>query len=169
MLRNEFNGGLARYTAKVVISEYWVVFFSNKICTFCAFYRPRANFFCSEWRNSRLWRDSRVIFMQSEVSIHAISNNLIVATQAWTWVIKSKTSLSYSFCSILLQNIALVFAARDGFFWMNTFNLTEETSYVAFLNHTTSSRRCSLYAGQGITDLIKLSVKDFKESFPSLL
>ena len=61
MLRNEFNGGLARYTAKVVISEYWVVFFSNKICTFCAFYRPRANFFCSEWRNSRLWRDSRVI------------------------------------------------------------------------------------------------------------
>ena len=49
------------------------------------------------------------------------------------------------------------------------FDLTEENSYAAFLNHTTSSRRCSLYAGQGITDLIKLGAKDFKESFPSLL
>ena len=27
MLRNEFNGGLERYTAKVMISEYWLVFF----------------------------------------------------------------------------------------------------------------------------------------------
>ena len=26
MLQNEFNGGFARYTAKVVIREYWVVF-----------------------------------------------------------------------------------------------------------------------------------------------
>ena len=30
MLQNEFNGGVARYTAKVVISEYWVVFFAIK-------------------------------------------------------------------------------------------------------------------------------------------
>ena len=108
-------------------------------------------------------------FMQSEDSIHAISNNLIIATQAWKWMIKSKTSLSYSFCSILLQNIANVFAARDSFFCMNTFRLTEESSYVAFLNHTTSSRRCSLHAGQGIADLIKLSVEDFKKSFPLIM
>ena len=30
MLQNEFNGGVARSTAKVVISEYWVVFFAIK-------------------------------------------------------------------------------------------------------------------------------------------
>ena len=30
MQQNEFNGGVARYNAKVVISEYWVVFFAIK-------------------------------------------------------------------------------------------------------------------------------------------
>ena len=35
--------------------------FCNKICTCCTFYRPKANFFCSKLRDSRVWRDSRVI------------------------------------------------------------------------------------------------------------
>ena len=98
-------------------------------------------------------------------SINAITNNLIVATQAFiTRVIKGETSLSYSFCSILLLTMAHVFVVRDSLL-QKTFNLTVENSYVAFLNHTTSSRTCSLYAGQGIPDLITLSAKDFKESF----
>ena len=80
MLQNEFNGGLARYTAKVAIGEHWVVFF-NKICTCWAFYRPRANFFCSEWRNSRLWRDSRVI----------LCNQKSVFTQSpTTWLLQHR-------------------------------------------------------------------------------
>ena len=33
----------------------------NRICTCCAFYRPKANLFCSKWCNSRIWYDSRVI------------------------------------------------------------------------------------------------------------
>ena len=44
-----------------------------KVFSSCAFYRPKANLFCSKWRNSRVWRDSRVIlsnqksvFMQLE-------------------------------------------------------------------------------------------------------
>ena len=41
MLRNEFNGGLARYTAKVVTSEYWVVFFPIKSVRFARFTDPR--------------------------------------------------------------------------------------------------------------------------------
>ena len=40
---------------------------------------------------------------------------------------------------------------------------------MVFLNHPTWRRRCSLYAGQKIADLIKLAVRDFKESFPNLL
>ena len=37
MLQNEFNGGVARYTAKVVISEYWIVFFAIKSVRFARF------------------------------------------------------------------------------------------------------------------------------------
>ena len=49
MLRNEFNGGLARYTAKVVISEYWVVFFSIKSVRFARFTDPgRTSFAASD-------------------------------------------------------------------------------------------------------------------------
>ena len=52
-------------------------FFCNKICTCCAFYRPKANLFCSKWPKSRAWRGSRVIlFIQSEVSIHSTCSNL---------------------------------------------------------------------------------------------
>ena len=49
--------------------------FSDKICTCCAFYRPKANLFCSK---SRVWRDARVILLNrnSEVSIHATCKNL---------------------------------------------------------------------------------------------
>ena len=31
MLQNEFNGGLARYTAKVAIGEHWVVFLTKSV------------------------------------------------------------------------------------------------------------------------------------------
>ena len=49
MLRNEFNGGWARYTAKVVISEYWVVFFAIKSVRFARFTDPgRTSFATSD-------------------------------------------------------------------------------------------------------------------------
>ena len=75
---------------------------------------------------------------------------VFVATQDWTRVIKSETSLFYSFCSILLQNMAHVFVVR-GSLLQKTFILTEENSYAASLNHTTSSRTCSLYHYKGST------------------
>ena len=140
MLRNEFIGSLARYTAKVVISEYWVVFFSNKICTFCAFYRPRANFFCSQWRSSRLWRDSRVILCDQKS----------VFTQfLTTWLLQHSLNVDDKKQNItfllLLQHIGTNHSARICckrqlllhdfssnknwiFLVKKTFNLTEETS-----------------------------------------
>ena len=50
---------------------------SNKICTCCAFYRPKANLFCSKWRNSRVWRDCHVHLSNSIHSIHTTCHNLI--------------------------------------------------------------------------------------------
>jgi len=35
--------------------------FCNKICTCCSFDRPKVNFFCNKWRNSRVLRDSHII------------------------------------------------------------------------------------------------------------
>ena len=77
LLQNELNGGVARFTTHVqtclVTNEEnagWEKLlqkvessstFCNRICKFCAFYRPKANMFCSKWRNSRVWHDSRVI------------------------------------------------------------------------------------------------------------
>ena len=51
--------------------------FSNKICTWYAFYRPKANLFCSKWPSSRVLRDCRSIFYLIVYSIHANCNNLI--------------------------------------------------------------------------------------------
>ena len=45
-------------------------------------------------------------------------------------------------------------------FWMKGKNPN-----AAFFIHTTLSRRWTLYAGQGIADLIKLGVKNFKASY----
>ena len=51
--------------------------FSNKICTWYAFYRPKANLFCSKWPSSRVLHDCRSIFYLIVYSIHANCNNLI--------------------------------------------------------------------------------------------
>ena len=51
--------------------------FCNKICTCCTFYRPKANLFCSKLRDSRVWRDSRVILSnnKSVLAQHAATFN----------------------------------------------------------------------------------------------
>ena len=49
MLQNEFNGGLARYTAKVAIGEHWVFFFLIKSVRVGRFTDPgRTSFAASE-------------------------------------------------------------------------------------------------------------------------
>ena len=49
MLQNEFNGGLARYTAKVAIGEHWVVFFKIKSVRVVRFTDPgRTSFAASD-------------------------------------------------------------------------------------------------------------------------
>ena len=45
---------------KVVASTEWFYFLQQNLYM-CTFYRSKANLFCSRLRNSRVWRDSRVI------------------------------------------------------------------------------------------------------------
>ena len=118
MLQNEFNGGVELYTAKVVSSEYWVVLFLQYNLYVLRVLPTQGELLLQRVTQLPLMAWFPRNLMQSEVSIHAISNHLIVATQAWTWVIKSKTSFSYSFCSILLQNMVHFFAAREILFCM---------------------------------------------------
>ena len=118
MLQNEFNGGVALYTAKVVSSEYWVVLFLQYNLYVLRVLPTQDELLLQRvtQRPFMAWFPRN--FMQSEVSIHAISNNLIIATQAWTWVIKSETSLSCSLCSILLQNMYFFWQETASFEWL---------------------------------------------------
>ena len=40
--------------------------FCNKICTYCAFYRPKPNLFCSKRGKSNVWRDYRAILSKQK-------------------------------------------------------------------------------------------------------
>ena len=77
----------------------------------CAFYRPKANLFCSKWRNSRVWRDSRVISSNQKSVYTQLTTTLIFfPRQVWTWVVKRATSVCNSFCSNIAKRVALFFA-----------------------------------------------------------
>jgi len=82
-------------------STFW-----NKICTCCAFYRPKANLFCNKWRNppciARLPRN----FIQWNVSIHATCNNLVCCKTGLNVLLKRATFLFNSFCSNVAKQVA---------------------------------------------------------------
>ena len=54
---NQVFAGCEKLLQKVESSST----FCDKICTCCAFYRPKANLFCTKWHESSVWRDSCVI------------------------------------------------------------------------------------------------------------
>ena len=60
------------YVAKGCCREHSSSTFCNKLCTCRAFYWPKANLFCSKWRNSCVCRDSRVI-LSNQKSLIAMS------------------------------------------------------------------------------------------------
>ena len=70
------------------------------------------------------------------------------------------------FCCLfawLFTKSELFFALQNGLL-----NWREKNSNAAFFIHMTWSRSWALYDGQGIADLTKLGVKNFKQSFLSL-
>ena len=80
-------------------------------CTCCAFYRPKANLFCSKWPNSRVWSDFRVI----------LSNRNLVFMQLATplpdsWVVKRTISLFDSLCSNVPTHVVRFNVAWGGKF-----------------------------------------------------
>ena len=100
-----------------------------------------------------------------------------VGRQVWTWVINRATSPSNSFCSTVLLNNSHVFVLFKRQPLLHDFSsivscayllkkkrltqLKGKNSYLAFIIYTTWSSRWApaLYAGQGITDLLKLGMK----------
>ena len=114
LLQNEFHRYVSRFTKQTspatnqvaarcerlfqkVESSYT---FCNKLCTCCAFYRPKTNLFCKEWRNSRAWRDSRVRLSNQKSEFTQLAN------QVWTWVVKGVTKLFNSFCGNVAKKVA---------------------------------------------------------------
>ena len=67
-----------------------------KACTCCAFYLPKANLFCSRWRNPCVWREFRV-FLSNQKSVFTRPDML--RDRFDSWMVTCATSLSNSFCS----------------------------------------------------------------------
>ena len=88
LLQNELNSDVALFTTNFSGCEEllhnWVESsstFCNQICTCCAFYRPKANFFCSKWLKSCVWRDSRVILSNQKSVFEQLATTSFVARQ----------------------------------------------------------------------------------------
>ena len=57
-------------------------------------------------RNSRVWRDSRVILANQTSVFTQPASTCFAARQVWTWVVKRAGSLFNSFCSSVLKHVA---------------------------------------------------------------
>ena len=57
--------------------------FYNKICAYCPFYRTKVNLLYSEWRNSSVSRDFRVILSNSKSVFTQLATTGFVARQVW--------------------------------------------------------------------------------------
>ena len=90
---NQVVAGCKNLLQKVESSS----FFCDKICTCCVFYQPKANLFCSKWRNSHVWRDSCVI----------LSNQKFEFTQLATTLFCYQTGLNMGgkTCNIAFQHV----------------------------------------------------------------
>ena len=99
---NQVVAGCKNLLQKVESSS----FFCDKICTCCVFYQPKANLFCSKWRNSHVWRDSCVILSNQKFEFTQLATTLFVTRQVWTWVVKRATSLFNMFCSNVAKQVA---------------------------------------------------------------
>ena len=66
------------------------------MCTCCAFYPPKANLFCSKWRNPRVRRESRLI-VSNQKSVFTRPDML--RDRFDSWMVTCATSLFSSFCS----------------------------------------------------------------------
>ena len=51
--------------------------FCNKISSCCAFYRPKTDFFCSQWHNSCVWCKPCVISSNLNLGMYTIGSKLI--------------------------------------------------------------------------------------------
>ena len=66
-------------------------------------YRPKANLFCSKWRNSCVWRDSRVIWSSQESVFTQLATVNLICYKVWFVGNKAR---SIAFGLVLQQFVA---------------------------------------------------------------
>ena len=116
--------------------------------------------------STRVWRDSRVKLSNQKLVFAQLTGlNVGDKKRNFTFQLLLQHNVSEQlerFCCLFKgQPLLHDFSSKVGcIFWLKGKN-----PIVAFFIHTILSRRWTLYAGQGITDLIKLRVKNFKASF----
>ena len=141
-------------------STFW-----NKICTWCAFYQPKANLFCSKWQS-----DVTSLYGVTPAYVYAIRSQysrklqqaLFVARRVWLWVVKRVTSLFNTFGSnghifVARFTVALeTFASFNGFLtlahWATFAVLDNRIVAICF------TTRCYLLAGEGAITTAKKAV-----------
>ena len=75
-----------------------LLFATNSVHVAC-FYRPNAKLFYTNWLDSRVSRDSRVILSNQKSVFTQLSTTWFVTSKVWTWVVRRATSLFKSFRS----------------------------------------------------------------------
>ena len=133
LLQNEWNNDVARLTTlesnlscnksgceKLLLNE-------EGICTCCAFYWPKANLLCNKWRNTRFWRDSRVILSNQKSVFTQLTTTWVVPRKGWPMVVKRAALLFHSFCSNVSKQ-----AAR--FCWPLYWSFTRDTTACNIMN-----------------------------------
>ena len=122
LLQNEWNNDAARFTTLestcLATSQVTrsccskmraVLLFATKSIQCCAFHRPKAKLFCNKWRNSRVWRDSRVILSNQKSVFTQLTTTWFVPRKVWTMVVKRATLLFHSLCSNVSKQAARFF------------------------------------------------------------
>ena len=85
---NQVVAGYKKFLQKVEVSSP----FCNKICTWYKL-SPKANFFCSKWRKSRIWRESRAILSNQKSVFRQLATTWFDTRQVSTWVVNKAASL----------------------------------------------------------------------------
>ena len=67
----------------------------NKKFTCCAFYRPKANLYCSKWRRSLVWRDSREILSNQKSVFTQLATRWFVTRQVFATSPPSEVFLEF--------------------------------------------------------------------------
>ena len=80
--------------------------FCNKLCKCCAFYPPKANLFCSNLRNSCVWRDSGVMLSNQKSVFTQLAVTFVFFETGLNVGGKTRNTLFNLFCTNVAKQVA---------------------------------------------------------------